>query len=76
MDLATAGHHDDAATILGALDSQNTVTGPFVKRSAAIEALQHTMGSRFHECAARGHTFNTDELAAFTKDAIARATAD
>jgi hypothetical protein len=74
VDLATAGHHEDAATILGALGGQHTVPSPFVNRRAATDALQHTMGSRFHECVERGLAFNPDELVAFARDAIARAT--
>jgi hypothetical protein len=79
VDLVTAGHHELAAIIFGALEVPMAEYrgNSLIPRDAAKSALQRTLGEeRFEEYAARGRAMTIDDLAIYTRTEIARLLAE
>jgi predicted ATPase len=75
VDLVTAGHHDVAATLFGALEAPlaGYRGNPLIARETALDTLQRAMGQqRFEQCAARGRATDVDDLGVYTRAEIAR----
>jgi hypothetical protein len=74
VDLGTAGHHDVAAVLFGALEAPlaGYRGNSLIARESALETLQRALGPRLEECVARGRAMDVDDLAVYARAEIRR----